>query len=136
MQKEGYTFGHLSLIRNLALNILSGVATVRDRKSASEKKRDFWVFWKTPLFLGKWCGVATYFFLYKKKEKKLNTKYMTKLFFSYWLNKKEYIFDKLNITWLWVLVINYQIITWFFCPSYNLPKNKNKDKARSTYPKN
>ena len=23
-----------------------------------------------------------------------------------------------------------------FCPSYNLPKNKNKDKARSTYPKN
>ena len=44
MQKEGYTFGHLSLIRNLALNILSGVATVRDRKSASEKKRDFWVF--------------------------------------------------------------------------------------------
>ena len=70
------------------------------------------------------------FFLYKKKEKKLNTKYMTKLFFSYWLNKKEYIFDKLNITWLWVLVINYQIITWFFCPSYNLPKNKKKDKAQ------
>ena len=73
MQKEGYTFGHLSLIRNLALNILSGVATVRDRKSASEKKRDFWVFWKTPLFLGKWSGVATYFFFIQKKREK--TKY-------------------------------------------------------------
>ena len=43
MQKEGYTFGHLSLIRNLALDIPSGVATVKDCKSASEKKRDFWV---------------------------------------------------------------------------------------------
>ena len=31
-----------------------------------------------PLFLGKWYGVATYFFFIpKKKEKKLITKYMT-----------------------------------------------------------
>ena len=33
------------------------------------KKRDFLVFFKAPLFLGKWCGVTTYF-LYKKYEKK------------------------------------------------------------------
>ena len=64
MQKEGYTFGHLSLIRNLALNILSGVATVRDRKSASQKKVIWMLLWAC-IFLGKWCGVAT-FFLYEK----------------------------------------------------------------------
>ena len=53
-------------------------------------------------------------FYTKRKKKKPNTEYMTKLFHSHWLNKKEYIFDKLSITWLWVLVINYQIITWLF----------------------
>ena len=41
--KQRYIFGHLSLIRNLALDIPSGVATVRDlEKSAPQKKRDFW----------------------------------------------------------------------------------------------
>ena len=42
------------------------------------KKEIFGCFFKTPRFLGKWYGVATYF-LYKKK-KKLNTIYMTELF--------------------------------------------------------
>ena len=63
--KLGYIFGHLSLIQSLALDI----PTVRDHKSASQKRK-FWVLWKTPLFLGKWCGVATYFFIPKKKKKK------------------------------------------------------------------
>ena len=27
----------------------------------------------TPLFLGKWCGVATFFFFIQKNKKKLNT---------------------------------------------------------------
>ena len=36
------------------------------------KKEIFECFFKTPLFLGKWCGVTTYF-LYQKKKKNLNT---------------------------------------------------------------
>ena len=59
---------------------------------------------------------------------------MTELFLSHWLNKKEYIFNKLSITWLWVIVTNYQRYTTFF-PSYNLSKIKAKIKPRSTYPK-
>ena len=39
--KQGYTFGHLSLIQNLALDIPNGVATVRDLESCLSKKRDF-----------------------------------------------------------------------------------------------
>ena len=42
--KQGYTFGDLSLIRNLALDIPSGVATMRDLESASQKKRLFGYF--------------------------------------------------------------------------------------------
>ena len=67
--KQGYIFGHLSLIQSLALNISSGVATMRDLENASKKKRDFRYLFRAPLFLGKWCGVATYF-LYQKKKKK------------------------------------------------------------------
>ena len=54
---------------------------------------------------------------------------MTKLFLYHLLNKKEYMFDKLSITWLWVLVTNYQRYM-VFCPSYNLPKNKRKTRHR------
>ena len=46
-------------------------------------------------------------------------------------------FDKLNITWLWVLLTIYQRYM-DFCPSYNLPKKKKKRKKikpRSTHPK-
>ena len=73
------------------------------------------------------------FFIQKNKKKILSTKYMTKLFHSHWLNKK-YKLDKLSITWLWVLVTNYQRYM-VFCPNYNLPKIKIKIKPRSTYPK-
>ena len=71
--KQKYICGHLSLIRSLALDIPSGVTTVRDCQNlgASEKNRDFWsVLFRAPLFLGKWYGVATYFSLYKKEKKK------------------------------------------------------------------
>ena len=64
--KQRYILGHLSLIRNLALDIPSGVATVKD---VSFKKRDlgtllghlsFWV-----------SGMESPFiFLYTKKEEK------------------------------------------------------------------
>ena len=75
--KQRYIFGHLSLIRNLALNIPSGVATMRDlNEKASLKKRfgyllrhiSFWV-----------SGIESpLIFLYtKKQEKILITKYMT-----------------------------------------------------------
>jgi len=46
----------------------------------------------------------------------------------------KYLFDKLSITWFWVLVTNYQRYM-AFCPSYNLPKVKAKIKPRSTYSK-
>ena len=59
---------------------------------------------------------------------------MTKFFLSHWLNKKEYIFDKLSITFLWVLLTNYQRYMAFFL-GYNLPKIKAKIRPRSTYPK-
>ena len=42
-------------------------------KGGSQKIEICECFFKTPLFLGKWCGVATYFFIPKKKKKKLNT---------------------------------------------------------------
>ena len=42
------------------------------------KKKDFCVLFRVPLFLGKWCGVTTYF-LYKK-IRKTKYKYMTELF--------------------------------------------------------
>ena len=59
---------------------------------------------------------------------------MTELFNSHWLNKK-YKLDKFSITWLRVLVTNYQKYM-AFCPSYSLPKKKKKMKIkpRSTYP--
>ena len=56
---------------------------VRDLESSAskKKKRFFGVFFKAPIFLGKWFGVATYF-LYKKNKKK-KTKYnITELFSS------------------------------------------------------
>ena len=37
-------------------------------------KKEIWVLWRAPLFLGKWCGVATYFFIQKNKKKKTNYK--------------------------------------------------------------
>ena len=76
--KQGYTFVHLSLIRNLALDIPNEVATVKDRQNwvPLKKERFFGVLFRAPLFLGKWCGVAAYFLYQKKKKKneKLNTK--------------------------------------------------------------
>ena len=43
--KQGYIFGHLSLIWSLALNISSGVATVRDRGNFwCSQKRDLGAF--------------------------------------------------------------------------------------------
>ena len=66
--KQEYIFGHLSLIRSLALDIPSRVATVRDLENASQKREIFLVLFRALIFLGKWCGVATYF-LYKKIRK-------------------------------------------------------------------
>ena len=39
--KQGYTFGHLSLIRILALDIPCGVATVRDLDEKRPSKKRF-----------------------------------------------------------------------------------------------
>jgi len=66
MQKHGYSFGNLSLIRSLSLDIPDGVTTVRDHpKGVTLKKEIFGCLFKTPLFLGKRCEVVIYF-LYKK----------------------------------------------------------------------
>ena len=70
-----------------------------------------------------WNYVYIYIYTHVRK-KKLNIKYMTELFpFIDWV--KKYIFEKLKITWLFVLVTNY-------------PKKKKKQtkiRPRSTYPK-
>ena len=72
-----YIFGHLSLIRSLALDIPSGVATMRDlKKMCPLEKRfgyllrhlSFWVVWSRHLF-----------FLYQKIRK---TKYIIELLSS------------------------------------------------------
>ena len=73
--KQGYIFGHLSLIQSLAFNIPSGVTTMRDLKSCLSKREIFWVLFRAPLFFGKWCGDTTFFFFFfyiytKKNEKK------------------------------------------------------------------
>ena len=68
--KQGYIFGHLSLIQSLAFNIPSGVTTMKDLESCLLKGEIFLVLFRAPLFLGKWCGVTTFFFffyIYKKK---------------------------------------------------------------------
>ena len=68
MQKQGYIFVHLSLTRSLALDIPSGVTIMRDNQNLVPLKKEILVLFRAPLFLGKWCGVATYF-LYKKIRK-------------------------------------------------------------------
>ena len=61
MHKQGYIVDHLSLTRSIALDIPSGVATVRDRKLWCSQKID----------LG---GVESPLIFYtKKNKKKLNT---------------------------------------------------------------
>ena len=74
--KQGYTFGHLSLIRSLALDIPSRVAIMRDQ--IASKKKDFGMLFRAPFFLGMWCGVATYFFIKKIRK----NKYMSELLSS------------------------------------------------------
>ena len=76
--QQWYTFGHLSLIQRLTLDIPSRVATVRDGipKKKKKKKRfgyllghlSFWVVWSRHLF-----------FLYQKIRK---TKYIIELLSS------------------------------------------------------
>ena len=99
------------------------------------KKREIRIPFRAPLFLGKWCGVATYFFIQKKKKLNWIQLYMTELFLYHWLNKKEYIYDKLSIAQLWVLVTNYQRYM-AFCPNYNLPKIKPKIKPSLSIQRN
>ena len=52
--KQGYIFDHLSLTQSLALDIPSGVATVRDHQKLEgcSQKRDLGTF-REPLLLGK-----------------------------------------------------------------------------------
>ena len=79
--KQRYIFGHLSLIRSLALDIPNGVATVRNLDESVHKKRRFGYllghlsFWVS--------GMESPLIFYTKKKKKLNIqKYMTRLFSS------------------------------------------------------
>ena len=61
---------------------------VRDRENCLSKREIFGVLFRAPLFLGKWCGVATYFFIKKEKRKKKKEKINTWLNCSlHWLNK-------------------------------------------------
>ena len=70
MQKQGYTFGHLSLIQSLALDIPSGVVTVRDHKLGASQKRDLGTFLGHLFF---WVsGVESPLIFYTKKKKRKN----------------------------------------------------------------
>ena len=82
-----------------------------ERPQKLSLKKEIWMLLRESLFLGKWCGVATYFFIQKIRKNKY--KYMTKLFpFIDWIKKNTYL-KIWKITWLWVLVANYQIIHGF-----------------------
>ena len=74
--KQGYTFGYLSLIRSLALDIPSKVTTVRDLESASQKREIYFM-----CFLGHLSfsvsGVESPFIFYTKNKKNYILKYMT-----------------------------------------------------------
>ena len=107
----------------------SGVATVRDQqKTLVPFKKEIRVLFMAPLFLVSGVESPLIFFIQKikKKKKKLNTKYMTELFYSHWLKS------------IHIWQIEYYMTLG---PSYKLPKihdflsklqstkNKNKDKA-------
>ena len=47
-------------------------SNVRDHQNRGALKKRFGCFLRALIFLGKWCGVTTYFFIQKNK-KKLNT---------------------------------------------------------------
>ena len=67
--KQGYTFGHLSLIWNLVLDIPSGVATMRDCKLGASQKRDLGTFLGHLFF---WVsGVESPHIFYTKKKEKI-----------------------------------------------------------------
>ena len=103
---------------------------VRDCENQVLSKKRFGCF-KVPLFLGKWCGVPTYFIYSKIKIKN----YKIEMLHFHWLNKNKYKLDKLNLTRLWVLVTIYQKNTWLFVLVTIYPKIKIKINPRSTYPK-
>ena len=76
---QGYTVCHLSLIRNFALDIFVGVATVRDKEIRCSQKRDLGTFlW----YLSFWVSsVESPLIFYTKKIRKTKyKKYMTKLY--------------------------------------------------------
>ena len=74
-----------------------------------------------PLFLGKWCGVAIYLFLYIKKKKK---NYDWIVPFIDWI--KNYIFEKKLKIYI-VLGLSYNLPKYMvFCPSYILPPQKKR----------
>ena len=71
-------YGGIDLTRacvcSLGMRMEKCQAPVRDRQSASQRREIFRVLLRAPFFLDKWCRVATYFFIQKKKRKeKLNT---------------------------------------------------------------
>ena len=88
----------------------------RPRKKVSLKK-EIWVPFRVPLFLGKWYGVATYFFFIQKIRK---TKYIQIhdwiVLFIDWIKE---------ITYLLVLVTIYQKYMAFVLVTF-YPKNKIK----------
>ena len=68
--KQGYIFGHLSLIRNLALNIPGRVATVRDLdEKRPSKKRFGYLLGHISFWISGMESPLIIIFLYKKKKK-------------------------------------------------------------------
>ena len=61
-----------------SLHAFCGSPCERLGKLPLKKREIFWVLFRAPLFLCKWCGVATYFFIKKIRK----NKYMIELFSS------------------------------------------------------
>ena len=89
----------------LSLYLLFTIIILWETAKVPLKKKEIWMLLWASLFLGKWCGVATYFlykyiyiYIYIWKTKYI---YETELFLYHWLNKTKHIwnFD--------VLVTNY-----------------------------
>ena len=88
---------------------------MRDHKGASQKKKkkkkkeeEEEIFECFERHLSFWIsGVESSLIFLTQKIRKIKYKIHDWIVIFHWLNKKEYVFEKLKITWLWVLVTIY-----------------------------
>ena len=77
-KRQGYIIVHLKSNTKLSPRHSERSRHCERPGQSGALKKEIWVLLRAPLFLGKWCGVATYFLYQKEKRKKGNTNYMIK----------------------------------------------------------